>query len=218
VYDSPFEVNLGHTQGRIAPDASVYTPTDGSYAYALGDAADRSVSTMLIGDYVEVDQVLDLTGVDLIRLDGKLPQPTKMPLSRDISSGATLLRGSILNAGDDLSAIDAPNAAFTEDDDGAGCLIAGASGIFNNIINPLGSILSGTRALLHYPIVAESTGFTATLLALRWEFSIVIDSFTKYLQVVLQPGQEHTTTDLAANVSKATGLHGVAFRLTLVRG
>jgi len=217
VSGSPFEINYGVSQGRIAPDAAVYTPTEGSYAYALGDAANRSVHDMALGDYVEVKQSLLLTGVDLLRVDGKLLQPLQMPAGRDIATGASLLRGNILNAGDDLSAIDAPTADFTEADEGSGCAILGCSYPFNNIINPLLSILSSTRALLFYPVVATASPFAAQLLALRWEFSILVDG-TPYLQLQLVPGQEHITTDMAINVSKASGTKEVAYRLKLVQG
>ena len=51
--------------------------------------------------------------------------------------------------------------------------------------------------------------------SLVWEASIVVDG-TKRARATCQPGREREITDLAANVSKMTGLHQVGVRLELV--
>ena len=50
---------------------------------------------------------------------------------------------------------------------------------------------------------------------LVWEASIVVDG-TKHATATCSPGRERVLTDLAANVSKMTGLHEVGVRLELV--
>ena len=50
---------------------------------------------------------------------------------------------------------------------------------------------------------------------LAWEASITVDG-TKAARVTCMPGRERLLTDLAANVSKLTGVHQVGVRLELV--
>jgi len=59
-----FDSFRGESQGRIAP--RIITPTEGTKIFALG-AEQIDVSAMLQdGDYTEVHQTLDLTGVDIV--------------------------------------------------------------------------------------------------------------------------------------------------------
>ncbi len=48
-----------------------------------------------------------------------------------------------------------------------------------------------------------------------WEASIIVDG-TAYARTTCRPGRFREITDLAANVSKMTGLHQVGVRLALV--
>jgi hypothetical protein len=50
---------------------------------------------------------------------------------------------------------------------------------------------------------------------LAWEASVTVDGVKKARMTAL-PGREHLVTDLAANVSKLTGVHLVGVRLELV--
>lgn len=50
-----------------------------------------------------------------------------------------------------------------------------------------------------------------------WEASIVVDG-VKVARATCRAGRERLLTDLAANVSKLTGLHEVGVRLELVEG
>ena len=52
---------------------------------------------------------------------------------------------------------------------------------------------------------------------LAWEVSLIVDG-AKYASLRARPGRERLVTDLAANVSKLTGLHVVGVRLELVPG
>ena len=49
----------------------------------------------------------------------------------------------------------------------------------------------------------------------NWEVSVVVDG-TKQARMVMQRGRTRTRTDLAANVSKLTGIHTIGFRLELI--
>ncbi|MDP1826671.1 MAG: hypothetical protein Q8L48_25595 [Archangium sp.] len=50
-----------------------------------------------------------------------------------------------------------------------------------------------------------------------WEASLAVDGM-KYASLRARPGRERIVTDLAANVSKLTGVHVVGVRLELVPG
>ena len=50
---------------------------------------------------------------------------------------------------------------------------------------------------------------------LAWEVSVVVDG-VKQARMTCAPGRSRSITDLAANVSKLTGLHDVGVRLELV--
>ena len=50
-----------------------------------------------------------------------------------------------------------------------------------------------------------------------WEASLIVDGM-KYASLRARPGRERTVTDLAANVSKLTGVHVIGVRLELVPG
>jgi len=65
------------------------------------------------------------------------------------------------------------------------------------------------RALLRLRVPASTpAGFA-------WEASVVVDG-TKLARMRAKPGRERLVTDLAANVSKLTGVHMVGVRLELV--
>jgi hypothetical protein len=50
---------------------------------------------------------------------------------------------------------------------------------------------------------------------LAWEASIIVDG-TKLASMRAKPGRERLATDLAANVSKLSGMHTIGVRLQLV--
>ena len=65
------------------------------------------------------------------------------------------------------------------------------------------------RALLRLRVPAS------TPTGLAWEASILVDG-TKLAAMRANPGRERLVTDLAANVSKLSGLHIIGVRLELV--
>lgn len=65
------------------------------------------------------------------------------------------------------------------------------------------------RALLRLRVPASTPP------GLAWEASIIVDG-TKLASMRAKPGRERLVTDLAANVSKHSGLHTTGVRLELV--
>ena len=65
------------------------------------------------------------------------------------------------------------------------------------------------RALLRLRVPASTPP------GLAWEASIIVDG-TKLASMRAKPGRERLVTDLAANVSKLSGLHTTGVRLELV--
>lgn len=65
------------------------------------------------------------------------------------------------------------------------------------------------RALLRLRVPASTPA------GLAWEASILVDG-TKLARMQARPGRERLVTDLAANVSKLSGLHTIGVRLELV--
>lgn len=65
------------------------------------------------------------------------------------------------------------------------------------------------RALLRLRVPASTPA------GLAWEASILVDGI-KLARMRAKPGRERLMTDLAANVSKLSGLHAISARLELV--
>ncbi|MCL2726696.1 MAG: hypothetical protein FWD69_19935 [Polyangiaceae bacterium] len=65
------------------------------------------------------------------------------------------------------------------------------------------------RALLRLRVPASTPS------GLAWEASLIVDG-TKCARMRARPGRERLVTDLAANVSKLSGLHILGVRLELV--
>jgi hypothetical protein len=97
-----FTSRLGEGQGRLGPGV-----------FVLGDDEPGRTVELARGDHVEVTQVVDLTGVTLVRTSMKVRTPTRMPLgfTWELSivvdgvkySGVTLRAGSERSL-DDLAA------------------------------------------------------------------------------------------------------------------
>ncbi len=63
-----FTSRLGEGQGRLGPGV-----------FVLGDDEPGRTFELTLGDHVEVTQVVDLTGVTLVRTSMKVRTPTRMP-------------------------------------------------------------------------------------------------------------------------------------------
>jgi len=59
-----FDRNRGVSQGRIQPAS--FTPSDGSYAFVLGEDNPLDESNLSPGDFTEVRQLIDLTDYDFV--------------------------------------------------------------------------------------------------------------------------------------------------------
>lgn len=100
--------------------------------------------------------------------------------------------------------------AFVLGDDEAGRLFELAPGDHAEVTQE--TDLTGVmlvRALLRLRVPASTPAGRA------WEASIIVDS-TKLARMQARPGRERLVTDLAANVSKLSGLHTIGVRLELV--
>jgi len=209
---SPFQMAYGVRQGRIQP--SGYTPTEGVYAFVLGDELECT-DDFEVGDSIQISQSVDLTAIRLLRVDGKIRQPL-MNAGRDISAQATLKRGGVVAAGDDLSALVAPVADLASTDHKAALEISGCVFPFNNCVNQIIGIVSPSTAILRYPVQNEVTGFTVQIVEVAWKFSMLINDAAE-LEVIPDSGDAWTTTDMAVNTRKLTGVQTVALRLSLVK-
>ncbi len=125
-----FDARLGTTQGRALASSVGTVAPSGDYLFVLGDAERGRFHDLAPGDHAEVQQVVDLTGVDLVRAQLRLRVPPSTPAD------------------------------------------------------------------------------------LRWAASIRVDG-VPFVQATSAAGRERALTDLAANVSKLSGVHTVAVRLAL---
>jgi hypothetical protein len=125
-----FDARLGTTQGRAMATSVGTVAPSGDYLFVLGDAERRRLHDLAVGDHAEMQQAVDLTGVDLVRAQLRLRVPASTPADR------------------------------------------------------------------------------------RWVVSIRVDG-AALAQATAKAGRERALTDLAANVSKLTGVHTVAVRLAL---
>lgn len=98
---NPFTHAYGESQGRCVP--SGWTPTDGAYVYVLGDE-NLAAFDFLFDDYVEVKQDLDLTGINILRIDSRIIQP-RMPVARNVAVNASLAHTATLKRGEVLESV-----------------------------------------------------------------------------------------------------------------
>ncbi|WP_426749887.1 hypothetical protein [Myxococcus sp. Y35] len=72
-----FTSRLGLGQGRIRPERA--TPASGEYLFVLGDEEPGRRFELAPGDFAEVTQAVDVTGVDLVRTALRLRVPAGAP-------------------------------------------------------------------------------------------------------------------------------------------
>ncbi|WNG39356.1 hypothetical protein F0U61_41100 [Archangium violaceum] len=124
-----FTSRLGRGQGRIRPANAA--PASGDYLFVLGEDEPGRLFELAPGDFAELTQATDLTGVALLRAQLRFRVPASLPAG------------------------------------------------------------------------------------LTWEASLTING-VKYARAKGRPGRERLLTDLAANVSKLSGVHTVGARLELI--
>lgn len=75
---TPFDLDFGTTQGRIAPTG--WVPPSGDYAFCLGSDIAGAVYRLAADDYIEVSQGSeDFAGVTFLRTKVRLRGPSSMP-------------------------------------------------------------------------------------------------------------------------------------------
>jgi hypothetical protein len=82
---NPLTCHYGTTQGRIKP--SVFRCLDGEHVYVLGNEF-QIPEDVGLGDYVQISQELDLTGIHVLKIDLGFWQPKDLPIRRDIGGHA----------------------------------------------------------------------------------------------------------------------------------
>ncbi len=73
-----FQRALGQTQGRIEPVG--FVPMEGTHAFVLGSDTPGVFGRFMPGDYAEVAQTLDLTGMSFVRFAAALRGPSVAPV------------------------------------------------------------------------------------------------------------------------------------------
>ena len=72
-----FSSRLGFSQGRINPKSAV--PVTGKWAFVLGEDEPGRFFNLTPGDYAQVIQDADLTGIDLVGVNLNLRVPANLP-------------------------------------------------------------------------------------------------------------------------------------------
>ena len=72
-----FDIALGRTQGRLQPEG--FPPVTGEYAFVLGSDEPGHLCLLNSGDYSEVTQDVDCTGIDFVRVRLRLRTPASLP-------------------------------------------------------------------------------------------------------------------------------------------
>lgn len=92
---TPLDYRYGIDQGRVLPP---FVPFLDEYTFVLG-AGDQHVQSLRLGNRIEVYQDISCTGIDTVRLDAAILQPSSMPNPRDVTgspASATLKYKEIL--------------------------------------------------------------------------------------------------------------------------
>lgn len=74
----------GTQQGRISPTR--FPPTDGAYAYTLGSDHEALPINAEPGDYIQIEQSIDLTGINVLRFNSRLAQAFNAPTGASFPS------------------------------------------------------------------------------------------------------------------------------------
>jgi len=220
-----FEYELSSFEGRIKPENA--GPASGDYLFCLGsDRVAEQLHDLAVGDHADLEQSIDLTGVNFVKATWRVRQPSIVPLAMAITSPRVMV-GDVLNfwdptkpLGDTLLAVISNTVdAFTNLDLHRIIRVAGATNPGNNGDKRVTGTLSPQIAIVDAGIVADEnplgggTG-TASLVGARWRASITVAGVERAF-VVEYPGRDVIRVDLQAHVSKLAGVQPVRFRLEL---
>lgn len=212
---NPFNFERGVTQWRTRPQKS--TAFDGNFVFTLGyDGTVPNIEDIAIGDYVEVIQSVNVTGVGVVRVKARIKQPDTMPSLRDISKDFQFLGESVSSIGNRIIV----PAGVDDTDVGRTVTVAGATNGANNGALKIVGIQDSITAFVNTAVVTEGPKngvITAVEAGARWKFSLFVGAGTERARVV-QDNKESGfyRADLTINVSKMSGAQNVRFRMTLI--
>jgi hypothetical protein len=207
---------LGTEQGRLAPVG--YTPTQGSYAFALGnDVAGRCVRIQA-GDFVEVEQTADLGGSTLLRFNGRMRAPLQLPQVVLVNSAAPAVYRVTINGTDYDYTAGASDSVVS--------IAAGLVALINaDTALAVSATLTGAadqfQLLLDDP---EDAAFTLAVTGdmsigtFTWRAKLLIDG-SEFFDQELRASRQRDRVDggaMVRNIAELGGTSTVSFRLQLV--
>lgn len=230
---SPLDFEYGVNQGRIVPRSA--TIPDGAFVYCLGtDRRELRTEELRLGDYIQVQQSVDLTGVAFLTASIRTRQADGGPSTFNLGAGWEAQKGSVLNPGDTLNALIAPNAALILSPYMVQRQLVeiSGSGVGNDGRYAVDGIVSPDTVILHEVLAAsEAPGvWTVRTIGARWKLSlgVTVGLTTHERARIVHPTRRDGPTtpffaeddfyraDLQMHVSKIGGLRPVTFRMTLV--
>jgi len=209
----------GSRSGRIAP--TDWTPPDGSWVFTLG--LDNFDTSFVFGenDFSIIRQDMDLDGINFVRVQLRFKSRQVMPSSKVVTGVAA----DTLDPGEAFTAVNVlymTSGQFDESDTSRLVTVSGSSsgndGTYRTVakLPPVAAMTGYDRVLLREDLNAtEGTVLTATMKALKWRVTIEIDGGVE-ASMDVDTDRVRDRNDMAANVSKLTSVHEVAFRLRLI--
>lgn len=225
---SPYWKYAGTLEGRILPENA--DAQDGDYVFVLGSDQSPLPELMLqVGDFVQVEQAFDMTGVDLVRFRLKMRTGDNPPSRNIVTAGEVKFYDGVTNTGlvetgDALQGAEVLDGSgeFAQTDQGRYVRISGTTlndrdRYIEAVPGGQGSAVdAGARALLQRSVPPETASAAdLDVLGSRWVFQCLIDGsevFSTYEEAETDGWQRLT---LAAHVSKLTGSHTLTFKIGL---
>jgi len=170
------------------------------------------------GDYVQISQTLNLTGVDYITVKVAIAQPASMPDARDVSKDVQFIASSVGSPGNKIVI----PARLKDADVGSIVTISGATNGANNGDLRIVGLQDSITAYVNKVLVTEGprAAITATQKGARWKFSMLVFDGTSIVErarcIQEKTESKFFRTDLKMNVSKLTGSKNIYFRMTLI--
>lgn len=216
---NPFNFERGVTQWRTRPTKS--SASNGSFVFTLGyDGTAPNIEELAIGDYIQVAQSVNVTGVGVVRVKARIKQPDTMPDYEDISRDFQFIAESISSQGNKIVI----SRGVSESDVGRTVTVSGATNGANNGALKIVGICDPITAYVNKTVVTEGPK-NGTIVAIesgaRWKFSLLVDDGlggqVERARVVQDKKESgFFRGDLAINVSKMSGAQNIYFRMTLI--
>jgi hypothetical protein len=229
---SPWAYDLGVTQGRIQPQN--FPVPDGAYVLCIGSDLLQSPSFKLaIGEKFSFEQVIDLTGIDLIGARIRIRQPQDAPGQRELQgtpedivlySAAEVLIQAPDVYGQVGGVMLAPSANFTVADLGQEIEITNPAMGSNvgkatiiGLVPPATPGAPITTALLDRNLVDEgpTTGMSVLKLGARFVARVYVEDLLR-VETGEVLGRYRDRLDIRAHVSKLQSQHSIKFEFAFV--